>query len=95
VSVSTVNGYLCTSSCDEVKARAGKDPHPKTIPGGDQTTGAGGAERGAAVIFGGLLAALGATSATSSSTAAAADPNEANDQAAKNQRFARALDIRV
>jgi hypothetical protein len=95
VSVSSVNGYLCTSSCDEVKARAGKDPHPKTVPAGDQTAGTSGAERGAAVIFGGLLAALGATSATRSSTATAADPNEVNGQAAKNQPFARALDISV
>lgn len=26
--VSVVNGYTCFSSCDEAKARQGKDPHP-------------------------------------------------------------------
>ena len=26
--VSVVNGYVCFSSCDEVKAKQGKDPHP-------------------------------------------------------------------
>jgi len=26
--VSVVNGYVCFSSCDEAKAKQGKDPHP-------------------------------------------------------------------
>lgn len=32
--VSVVNGYTCFSSCDEAKARQGKDPHPSD-PAGD------------------------------------------------------------
>jgi hypothetical protein len=29
VSISVVQGYVCYSSCDEAKARHGKNPHPK------------------------------------------------------------------
>lgn len=35
--IAFVNGYLCTSSCDEAKARAGKNPHPKTDANQDPT----------------------------------------------------------
>lgn len=29
MSISFVNGFLCTSSCDVAKAKHGVDPHPK------------------------------------------------------------------
>jgi hypothetical protein len=55
VSISIVNGYLCTSSCDAAKARTGQDPHPRNDashpqgPASDPT-------RTPAVTFGGALA---------------------------------------
>jgi hypothetical protein len=54
VSVSVVNGYLCYSSCDAAKARAGRDPHPKpdTAQAPPRTPGT------PAVTFGGSLTAL-------------------------------------
>lgn len=35
--VSVVNGYTCFSSCDEAKARQGKDPHPSDPLSSDPT----------------------------------------------------------
>jgi hypothetical protein len=67
--ISFVNGYLCTSSCDEAKARRGIDPHPKPDP----TQADGKADksdrikpaselRDPAVVFGGSLAGLAGSS---------------------------------
>jgi hypothetical protein len=58
MSISFVNGYLCTSGCDESKARRGVDPHPSTNP--DNVNGkdaAPGPTRAGepAVVFGGSL----------------------------------------
>jgi hypothetical protein len=67
MAISFVNGYLCTSGCDESKAKRGVDPHPSTNPAnteqGGATSGAGRAE-GPAVLFGGSLvgSSLGAIS---------------------------------
>lgn len=73
MAVSFVNGYLCTSGCDESKAKRGVDPHPSTNPA---NAGQGGVPsgpartEGPAVLFGGSLVGgslvggpLGATSA--------------------------------
>jgi hypothetical protein len=30
MSISIVNGFVCTSSCDVAKAKKGEDPHPLT-----------------------------------------------------------------
>jgi len=58
MSVSVVNGFLCYSSCDEAKARAGKDPHPRPQAASeDQATDqATGLNAQPAVTFGGSLA---------------------------------------
>jgi hypothetical protein len=70
MSISIVNGYVCTSSCDVAKAKKGEDPHPLTgaekiaaekeeaakDPAKADALGA----RDPAVVFGGALANLGA-----------------------------------
>jgi hypothetical protein len=79
VSVSVVNGFLCYSSCDQTKAREGKDPHPKQDAGGDASNGvsgqqdsskATGAPNDPAVTFGGALAGLNAVQPVDASSAA-------------------------
>ena len=75
MSLSVVNGYLCYSSCDELKARAGKDPHPKQdiVQETRNEVGAGAAP---AVTYGGALAPLNAVRPViANSTAAAAKLN--------------------
>lgn len=55
MSISVVNGYLCTSSCDAAKARTGQDPHPRSPA--DQTSKApSDPTRPPGVVFGGALA---------------------------------------
>lgn len=55
MSISIVNGYLCTSSCDAAKARIGQDPHPRSAV--DQTPNAKpDSTQTPAVVFGGALA---------------------------------------
>jgi hypothetical protein len=58
MAVSFVNGYLCTSGCDESKAKRGVDPHPSTNPdnlnGKDAASQPGRADQ-PAVLFGGSL----------------------------------------
>jgi hypothetical protein len=77
VSISFVNGYLCTSSCDEAKAKRGVDPHPKFDP----TEADGKADRSdnirpasqledPAVVFGGVLARTFAAAPAASVNAA-------------------------
>jgi len=64
MSISVVNGYLCTSCDDVAKAKKGENPHPP--PGGDGTDGKGGVNGtpakspfdGPAVTFGGSLGTL-------------------------------------
>ena len=58
MAISFVNGYLCTSGCDESKAKRGVDPHPSTNPNNiDKNGGSSGPGRadGPAVLFGGSL----------------------------------------
>ncbi len=72
MTVSVVNGFLCYSSCDEAKARAGKDPHPRAAPASMQPQdGAGEIDAQQAVVFGGALAGLNAVTPTDASQAAA------------------------
>jgi hypothetical protein len=61
MSISIVNGYVCTSSCDVAKAKKGEDPHPAEGPGeAPDKPGSGGpiggTRRDEAVVFGGSLA---------------------------------------
>ena len=64
MSISVVNGYLCTSCNDVTKAKKGENPHPP--PGtNDSKDGKGSADGvslqdGPAVTFGGTLSALSA-----------------------------------
>ncbi len=67
MAISFVNGYLCTSGCDESKAKRGVDPHPSTNPANADQSGAPsgtGRAEGPAVLFGGSLVggSLGAIS---------------------------------
>lgn len=55
MSISVVNGYLCTSSCDAAKARTGQDPHPRS-PADQTSTATSDPTRSPAVVFGGALA---------------------------------------
>jgi hypothetical protein len=58
MAISFVNGYLCTSGCDESKAKRGVDPHPSTNPNNADKNGAPsgpGRADGPAVLFGGSL----------------------------------------
>ena len=58
MSVSFVNGYLCTSGCDESKAKRGVDPHPSTNPdnvNGKNPSASPGRADNPAVVFGGSL----------------------------------------
>jgi hypothetical protein len=58
MAISFVNGYLCTSGCDESKAKRGVDPHPSTNPNNVDKSGAPsgpGRADGPAVLFGGSL----------------------------------------
>ena len=79
MSVSVVNGFLCYSSCDQSKARQGKDPHPKQDASGDAGNGvsgqqdsskATGAPNDPAVTFGGALAGLNAVQPVDTGSAA-------------------------
>jgi hypothetical protein len=70
MSISIVNGYVCTSSCDVAKAKKGEDPHPltgaekiaaeKEEAAKDPTKADALGARDPAVVFGGALANLGA-----------------------------------
>ena len=78
MSISVVNGYLCTSCNDVAKAKKGENPHPP--PGGDGKAGKDGVSGahgtspfdGPAVTFGGSLNALLANAVD---PAAAAQPS--------------------
>jgi hypothetical protein len=78
VSVSVVNGFLCYSSCDQAKARQGKDPHPKqdgsgdasnSVSGQQDSSKATGAPNDPAVTFGGALSGLNAVQPVDTSSA--------------------------
>ena len=69
MSVSVVNGYVCYSSCDQAKARSGKDPHPKQDSTENVRNNAGAAD-GPAVTFGGALADLKAVRPTDAGSSA-------------------------
>jgi hypothetical protein len=62
MTISVVNGYICTSCSDVSKAKKGENPHPVDRPGGvegarDREPGAL-RDEGPAVVFGGRLAEL-------------------------------------
>ena len=85
MSISVVNGYLCTSSCDAAKARTGQDPHASSAT--SQTANAkSDASRTAAVTFGGSLIGRNAVAPTG----AAAQPVPANGKPPQTS-----VDIRV
>jgi hypothetical protein len=76
MAISFVNGFLCTSSCDVVKAKQGVDPHPKIdelqnsakadATANTQTT----SKDSGAVVLGGSLSATSAAAAVSPAAAA-------------------------
>jgi len=75
MSISIVNGYVCTCSCDVAKAKKGEDPHPNLHPATDgkgkagQGEGPGTTRDDPAVLFGGSLSAIRATANTAASDA--------------------------
>jgi hypothetical protein len=68
MSISIVNGFVCTSSCDVAKAKKGEDPHPLTgaaktaaereEAANDPTKADPLSAHDPAVVFGGALANL-------------------------------------
>jgi hypothetical protein len=68
MSITVVNGYVCTSGCDEAKAKQGKDPNapPGTPPGVDSKE-SGFAGQPATVLGGALADLAGAVGASSES----------------------------
>jgi hypothetical protein len=76
--ISFVNGYMCTSSCDEAKAKRGVDPHPnlhgsdndKADPKNPVDDPSGTSDP--AVVFGGALTGTAAVNPTSESAAGTA-----------------------
>lgn len=79
MAVSVVNGFTCYSSCDESKAKQGKDPHPATGAGNldqdDQLPSPGRADQ-PAVVLGGSLSASIADSVTATAGSEPANPTE-------------------
>jgi len=79
VSISVVNGYLCTSACDAAKARTGQDPHPRS-PADPTQNAPSDPTRSPAVVFGGALAdrtTIGSAGATSAAGATGNNPGSA------------------
>ena len=79
MSISVVNGYLCTSACDAAKARTGQDPHPRSSADPTQSA-ASDPTRSPAVVFGGALVdrnTTGPAGATSAAGAAGTHPGSA------------------
>jgi hypothetical protein len=79
MSVSFVNGYLCTSGCDESKAKRGVDPHPSTnadnVNGKDEASRPGRADQPAVLFGGSLLPLSGTDSVQSVNDAQPSDPS--------------------
>jgi hypothetical protein len=76
MSVSFVNGYLCTSGCDESKAKRGIDPHPSTNPdnvNGRNASSSPGRADDPAVVFGGALLSASANSVQPVNSAQSSD----------------------
>jgi hypothetical protein len=73
--ISVVNGYVCTSSCDAVSARAGKDPNaPPGAPPGQSADKSGrksGVDSQHATVLGGALKDLTATDAVTAANGTA------------------------
>jgi len=91
MSISVVNGYLCTSCNDVAKAKKGENPHPPPGSDADGKDGANGASSkspfdGPAVTFGGSLSA---------SLAKAVDPVAASQPSAEvpQRTIANAVDL--
>ncbi len=75
MSITVVNGYVCTSGCDEAKAKQGKDPNapPGTPPGVDAKQASGFAGQPATVLGGILKDLANAVSAADAGAPANAD----------------------
>jgi hypothetical protein len=73
MSITIVNGYVCTSCCDEAKAKQGKDPNapPGTPPGDDSKDKASGLASQPATVLGGILKDLATANAVTPASAAA------------------------
>ncbi len=73
MSITIVNGYVCTSGCDEAKAKQGKDPNapPGTPPGDDSKDKASGFASQPATVLGGILKDLATANAVTAANAAA------------------------
>ena len=77
--VSFVNGYMCTSSCDEAKAKRGVDPHPNLHEEAQDADKTGKIEPASetedpAVVFGGALASLSASGRANATVAQTVNP---------------------
>jgi len=73
MSITIVNGYVCTSGCDEAKAKQGKDPNapPGTPPGDDSKDKASGLASQPATVLGGILKDLATANAVTPASDAA------------------------
>lgn len=78
MSITIVNGYVCTSCCDEAKAKQGKDPNapPGTPPGADSKDKASGNANQPATVLGGILKDLATANAVTASGATAPANND-------------------
>ncbi len=66
MSITVVNGFVCTSGCDEAKAKQGKDPNaPPGAPPGEDGKASGFAGQPATVLGGSLADLANAVSASS------------------------------
>jgi len=65
MSITVVNGFVCTSGCDEAKAKQGKDPNaPPGTPPGEDGKASGFAGQPATVLGGALADLANAVSAS-------------------------------
>ncbi len=73
MSIAIVNGYVCTSCCDEAKAKQGKDPNapPGTPPGADSKNNVSGRANQPATMLGGILKNLATANGVTAASAAA------------------------
>ena len=85
MSISFVNGFLCTSGCDAAKAKRGVDPHPNTgDPAAKPVATKNGVvatdDKGAVVLGGSLAATSDATAVAPVSAAQASVPANVQTQ---------------
>jgi hypothetical protein len=87
MSITIVNGYVCTSGCDEAKAKQGKDPNapPGTPPDVDSKDKASGLASQPATVLGGILKDLATANAVT--TASDAAPGNADYRSSSVNRL--------